>query len=130
MKFLTYALLVGATAAVRLTQETVMSLTNQAHAHVAAQECPHQPSKAENEAFKKLEEWGKAELANGGTITKAEAQAKLTEIAAEYGVEIPEEVWTHLEAMFDLVDTNGDGELNAAEVEAVIKAHEGVEFPS
>jgi len=76
MKFLTYALLVGATAAMRLTQETVMSLTNQDHA--PHEEAPHHPSEAENDAFKKLEDWAKTELANGGTITKEEAHTKLT----------------------------------------------------
>lgn len=72
-----------------------------------------------------LYEWGEAELADGGTITKAEARAKIEEIAAKHGVEVPDEAWEALDIIFDHVDTDENGEIDAAEAKAAMEAYKG-----
>merc|ERR1711907_401047 len=64
-------------------------------------------------------------LANDGTITKAEAADAVQAFADKHGFEITEEMWQKLEELFDMVDTNGDGEIDGAEAKAAWEAHEG-----
>lgn len=51
-------------------------------------------------------------------------------MAAKHHIEISAEMWEQLEAMFDYVDTDGNGELDAAEVQHAIGKHKGVEWPT
>merc|ERR1712054_673063 len=59
-----------------------------------------------------------AELARDGGITKEEAAGAIAEWADSEGVTIPQEAWDVLEAGFDAVDADGDGELTAKEIGA------------
>merc|ERR1711975_113385 len=59
-----------------------------------------------------------AELARDGGITKEEAAGAIAEWADSEGVTIPQEAWDVLEAGFDAVDADGDGELTAEEIGA------------
>ena len=70
--------------------------------------------------WNQIEAWAHSELKDGGTITKQEAHDALSALAKKHGIEIPDEVWDALEGIFDAIDTNGDGELDAAEVKAAI----------
>merc|ERR1711998_173716 len=88
------------------------------------------PSGEEEAALEELEEFAEGELADGGTITKEEAGAKIHELATEHGIEISDEDWEELEAAFDAVDTSGDGELDAGEIEAAVASFEGKAPPS
>jgi Ca2+-binding EF-hand superfamily protein len=58
------------------------------------------------------------ELARDGGITKEEAAGAIAEWADSQGVTIPQEAWDILEAGFDEVDADGDGELTAEEIGA------------
>merc|ERR1712054_405926 len=59
-----------------------------------------------------------AELARDGGITKEEAAGAIAHWADENGVTIPQEAWDVMEAGFDAVDADGDGELTAEEIGA------------
>merc|ERR1712151_1410257 len=70
-----------------------------------------------------VEEWCKSEVANGGTITKAEAKDGLTAWAKKhFGAEIPDSMWDELEALFDAVDADNNGEIDGKELKAAVDA--------
>jgi len=84
-------------------------------------------SKQEEEGVNEFEAWAAGQLADGGTITKQEGYEKLTELG------VPESMMDEIEAGFDAVDTNGDGELDQGEVEAAMDhmgIDEKVEWPT
>merc|ERR1711988_1605200 len=84
-------------------------------------------SKAKQGGLNEVEAFMAEQLADEGTITKEEAHA----FAVEMGV--PESMMDELEAGFDAVDANGDGELDAGEVEAAMEhmgIDEDVEWPT
>ena len=64
-----------------------------------------------------IEAWVTEELTTGEkTITKQEAHDALVAFGEKHGFPpIPKEAWVELEAMFDEVDTSGDGEIDLAE---------------
>merc|ERR1719183_1904471 len=62
--------------------------------------------------------WVESELAKDGSISKEEAAAAIQGWAESQGVRIPKEVWDMLDQAFDMADTNGDGELDGAEIAA------------
>merc|ERR1712178_411820 len=66
-----------------------------------------------------------AELARDGGITKEEAAGAIAEWADSEGVTIPQEAWDVLEAGFDAVDADGDGELTAEEIGAAFPPPKG-----
>merc|ERR1712048_1128289 len=76
--------------------------------------------KADECVWNEIEAWAHSELENGGTITKQEAHDALSALAKKHGVEIPDEVWAALEEIFDAIDTDGNGELDAGEVKAAL----------
>jgi Ca2+-binding EF-hand superfamily protein len=78
-----------------------------------------------DEQKQEIADWVESELANDGTITKAEAQAAVQAFADKHGFEITDEMWAKLEELFDMVDTNGDGEIDGAEAQAAWEAHQG-----
>merc|ERR1711907_930421 len=78
-----------------------------------------------DEQKQEIADWVETELANDGTITKAEAQAAVQAFADKHGFEITDEMWAKLEELFDMVDTNGDGDIDGAEAKAAWEAHEG-----
>merc|ERR1712151_639870 len=65
-----------------------------------------------------------AELARDGGITKEEAAGAIAHWADEQGVTIPQEAWDIMEAAFDEVDANGDGELTGDELHAAFAEEE------
>jgi len=65
-----------------------------------------------------------AELERDGGITKEEAAGAIAHWADENGVTIPQEAWDMLEAGFDAVDANGDGELTADELQEAFSEEE------
>merc|ERR1719326_1727510 len=67
--------------------------------------------------------WAEGQLADGGTITAEEAH----DFAVEMGAD--EEMLEDLAEGFAMVDTNEDGELDLAEVEAAMAAVEEKEGP-
>ena len=71
---------------------------------------------------KEIEDWVTAELTTGEkTITKKEAHDAIVAFGKKHGFEpLPKEAWTELEKMFDAADTNGDGAINLAELEAAM----------
>merc|ERR1711988_1633852 len=68
-----------------------------------------------------------AELARDGGITKEEAAGAIAEWADSEGVTIPQEAWDVLEARFDAVDADGDGELTAENRSCLPTTKEGKE---
>merc|ERR1711912_8833 len=66
-----------------------------------------------------------AELARDGGITKEEAAGAIAHWADENGVTIPQEAWDVMEAGFDAVDADGDGELTAEEIGAAFPPPKG-----
>lgn len=72
-----------------------------------------------------IEAWVKAELAEGGTITKQEAHDELQDFADNNDFEITEDMWNEAEMAFDYVDADGNGEIDAAELGNVLKEHGG-----
>ena len=82
------------------------------------------PAITEEQALELLE-WVLDEL-SGGTITKQEAHDALSGFLKKHGYPQPTpEEWQMLEAMFDEVDKNGDGEIDLKEF---VGAMMGIEF--
>lgn len=71
----------------------------------------------------------RSELENGGTLTKEEAHAEVQAYADRNGWELTDDFWGQLETCFDAADTNGDGELDGAEVAAAWKNMAGDQMP-
>ena len=69
--------------------------------------------------------WVESELANGGTITKAEATTALVDFAKQHGITITEEMAAQAEAGFDYVASihKKDGVIDGKEMETAIKRH-------
>ena len=126
MKFFTFVALFAGASALKLHSHSAMPVHHVAHqAQVQL--------KGGDDIWAQVEEWVGEELANGGTITKKEAHDALSALAAKHGVTIPDEVWDQLEEIFDAIDTNDDGELDAKEVAAAVKHYEGmkgVKYPT
>ena len=84
----------------------------------------------DSEDEKEIEEWVTKELTTGDkTITKKEAAHAIAAFAKKKGYKISKEEWAALEAAFDSVDTNGDGELDLDEVQAAVAAHSDLKMP-
>merc|ERR1712054_664280 len=117
MKVFAYLALICGVSAIKLSQK---------HSHLPTAKLikvAHKiqnKSKAKAHGINELEAWGAEQLADGGTITKAEAYEKMVELG------FPESMRDELEAAFDAVDADGSGELDAAEVEAAM-AHMGLD---
>merc|ERR1712023_490396 len=124
MKVFAYLALICGVSAIKLSQK---------HSHLPTAKLikvAHKiqnKSKAKAHGVNELEAWGAEQLADGGTITKAEAHEKMVALG------VPESMMDELEAAFDAVDADGNGELDAAEVEAAM-AHmgldENVDYPT
>ena len=82
-----------------------------------AQEGPP-PKDIEWPSEEEVAAWVESELAKDGSISKEEAAAAIQHWAESQGVRIPKEVWDMLDQAFDMADTNGDGELDGAEIAA------------
>ena len=81
------------------------------------------PCKLTPEQEKEVFEWVVSEL-GGGTITKDEAHDALSGFLDKHGFPQPTpEEWQMLEALFDHVDKNGDGELDLHEVASAVMNH-------
>merc|ERR1712113_245249 len=112
MKFL--ALIAGA-AAIKLHQKHAAHKTPAVHALLAARGCPT----PEEEAA--VAEWVHAELAKDGGITLAEIAEALHDHVDEAEAE---DMWAEIEAGFDLVDADSNGEVTGPELRAAWEAHE------
>merc|ERR1712100_424898 len=83
---------------------------------------------SEDEA--EIEAWVEHELTTGDkTITKKEAGDAIAAFAKKKGFKLTKEDWAALEAAFDSVDTNGDGELDLDEDMAAVEAHSDIKIP-
>merc|ERR1712151_280762 len=71
-----------------------------------------------------IHDWVVAELERDGDITKEEAAGAIAAWADANGVTIPQEAWDIMEAAFDHVDADGDGELTAEELQAAAAEEE------
>ena len=131
MKFFALVALIGSAAALRFNHIDSQSLVqrvqpqNIQNAFAKRRAMKLIQAKWENlsEAQEKeIEDWVTHELTTGEkTITKAEAEAAIKGFGKKHGFEpLPKEVWTELEKMFDAADTNGDGAINLAELEAAM----------
>merc|ERR1712100_633794 len=84
----------------------------------------------DSEDEEEIEAWVTHELTTGDkTITKKEAGKAIAAFAKKKGYKISKEEWAALEAAFDAADTNGDGELDLAEVQAAVEAHTDIKIP-
>merc|ERR1712100_721765 len=84
----------------------------------------------DSEDEEEIEAWVTHELTTGDkTITKEEAGKAIAGFAKKHGYKISKEEWAALEAAFDAADTNGDGELDLAEVQAAVEAHTDIKIP-
>merc|ERR1711975_125178 len=124
MKVFAYLALICGVSAIKLSQK---------HSHLPTAKLikvAHKikgQSKAKTQGVNELEAWGAEQLADGGTITQAEAYDKMVELG------VPESMMDELEAAFDAVDADGSGELDAAEVEAAMEhmgLDEDVDYPT
>merc|ERR1711907_676137 len=113
MKVFAYLALICGVSAIKLSQK---------HSHLPTAKLikvAHKiqnKSKAKAHGVNELEAWGAEQLADGGTITKMEAYDKMVELG------VPESMMDELEAAFDAVDADGNGELDAEEVEAAVES--------
>merc|ERR1711988_1013268 len=96
MKFFAYIALVGCAAAIRFTEKPLEKDDLQVM-----------------DAWADFKAWAIAEVQNGGTITKAEVNAKLDDL----GLEVPK---AHIDAKFDEVDSDDNHAIDQAELEAAI----------
>merc|ERR1711990_251959 len=88
------------------------------------------PPELDSEDEAEIEAWVTHELTPGDkTITKKEAAGAIKKFAKKHGYKISKEEWAALEAAFDAADTNGDGELDLAEVQAAVEAHSDIKIP-
>merc|ERR1711907_400062 len=71
-----------------------------------------------------IEAWAEKELADGGTITGEEAIDFFGKLAKKNKYKMKPEDWAYIGYMFGQTDTNHDGELDAAEVEAAMGGSE------
>ena len=73
-----------------------------------------------------IEAWVKEKLTTGDNeISKEEAAEGLKAFVKKHGMApITPEEWKELEAIFDAVDTNGNGKLSLSELQAAWEAHE------
>ena len=118
MKFFHLLALVGVASAMKLSSHNTHMLSSIKHANknalrrVQAKNFIKQRWDNLTEAQEKeIEDWVVEELTTGEmTITKAEAVAAIKAFGEKHGFPpLPEEAWEALDAMFDEVDTNGDG---------------------
>lgn len=77
------------------------------------------------EQEKEITDWVKDQLADGGTITKDEAKKAVAGFADKHDFTITKEMWEQLNAIFDWIDDNGDGEITGKEMKMAIEAHGG-----
>merc|ERR1712176_865871 len=132
MKIIAFVALLGTAAAMRIGNINGVSLVkavktqkiNNTFAKRRAQKL--MKAKWENltdEQEQEIEDWVVEELTTGeGTITKKEAQAAIVAFGEKHGFPpLPEEAWEELEGMFDAADTNGDGAIDLAELEAALE---------
>merc|ERR1711904_137092 len=112
MKFL--ALIAGA-AAIKLHQKHAAPKHPALHALLAARDCPP----PEEEAA--VAEWIHTELAKDGGITLDEIRDGLHDAVGE---DDTADMWAKVEAGFDLVDADSNGELTGKELQAAWEAHE------
>merc|ERR1719267_143502 len=71
---------------------------------------------------KEIEDWVVNELTTGEkTITKEEAHDAIVAFGKKHGFPpLPKKAWKKLEYYFDMADTNNDGQLDLAEVQAAV----------
>merc|ERR1719313_2679882 len=122
MRFAVFALLASAASAMKLTRHSAEPSINflQVKAFhnkfLKTRDEPEMDAEEEDE----VEAWAKKELANGGTITGPEAMEFFGAYAKKHGYKMKPMDWAYLGYMFGQADTNGDGELDAAEVQAAM----------
>ena len=135
MRLLALVALLGTAASLKLSHEPVkkalvkVERVNKIH-HTFAKK-RHQLSKRKaqkllkakwedltDEQEQEIEDWVVDELTTGDeTITKEEAHAAIVAFGEKHGFEpLSEEDWEELEAIFDYVDSNGDGEIDLEEL--------------
>ena len=102
MKITAIALLLASTSAVKLHQRNAMKK------HITELRCPTPAEEAELAAA------AEAELARDGSISKDDVLAYMK----SKGVTASDEVLAEAEAIFDAVDTSGDGALQLEELQA------------
>ena len=117
MKFATLFALVATASAIKLKQPKTFKLVQ---VHTKDEECPTQAQ------FDEVAKWVHNELTTGKkTITAAEAEKGARAFAKKHGIEITPEMEEQAVAAFTHTDSNGDGELDLAEMGAAWEAHDG-----
>lgn len=74
------------------------------------------------EEAEELVRWFVEEVHSDDGLTWDELHAKITEVAAEHDVDVPEDVWAQIKEWFDSIDTNGDNSITPNELEAAMAA--------
>ena len=132
MRFFAIVALLGTAAALRLghvhkAELAKVAKTSQLN-HVLSKKRAQRLIKAQwdeltDEQIAEVEAWVEEQLSEeNGTITKAEAHDALVAFGKKHKLpEIPPEAWKELEAMFDEVDTNEDGEIDLEEFMAAVE---------
>ena len=125
MKLFHLLALVGVASAMKLSSHNTHMLSSIKHANKNAlkrvQTKNLMKQRWENltaEQEQEIEDWVVEELTSGDeTITKEEAHAAIVAFGEKHGFEpLSEEDWEELEAIFDYVDSNGDGEIDLEEL--------------
>jgi Ca2+-binding EF-hand superfamily protein len=60
---------------------------------------------------------------NNGKVSWPEIEAFIKEMEQQYGEKMPKDMKKEIKNMFDMVDTDGSGEIDKAEFEAAVAAH-------
>merc|ERR1711988_8977 len=132
MKFFALVALLGSAAALRLNHingaQLVKAVKHQRVENAFAKRRAQKLMKAKWENLteaqeKEIEDWVTAELTTGDkTITKKEAHDAIVAFGEKHGFEpLDGDAWEALEEMFDSVDTDGNGEIDLAELEAALE---------
>ena len=124
MKFYTIFALVASVAAIRVTthSETQMKAdikkaTDEVLIQMATSILLQKTTEEEWIA------WLRKEAATDDGITWSELKDKLKEIAKEHNYEPTEDDWDKMQKLYDSVDTDGNGSVTEAELEAALNAH-------
>lgn len=81
------------------------------------------PRGPEGPTEEEIKAWLEGELAKDGDITMDEIKAGINEYASAHNIEVPQQVWDDVDREFKKADTDGNGAIDRAELDAAFARH-------